>query len=200
MIIKSFQNMIILDRHRNDAQQFDFHCLCLNFSHQPFCVRYLPRIPCLLYVISRFKFSIFMQALLIRLFMSWLKRDFLLKEIFFHKMLLQYNFQQDGAPPHFQKDERSFLDVNLPNRWIGRRGYFEFPLRSPDVTPLDFFFWGYIKDLQPSSTWERQLKRKAPKYQLQWIVLLLIRYHCLSRLSSRYHQCLDQNGHQFEPL
>ncbi|GFS72586.1 uncharacterized protein NPIL_493121 [Nephila pilipes] len=48
-------------------------------------------------------------------------------------------FQQDGAPPHYHRDVRSFLDGILPNRWIGRRGFVEYPPRSPDLTPLDFF-------------------------------------------------------------
>ena len=35
----------------------------------------------------------------------------------------------------------------FPNRWIGRDGPISWPPRSPDVTPLDFFLWGYIKDI-----------------------------------------------------
>jgi len=41
-------------------------------------------------------------------------------------------YQQDGAPPHYHRDVRSFLDENLQGHWIGRRGTFEFPPRSPD--------------------------------------------------------------------
>jgi hypothetical protein len=48
-------------------------------------------------------------------------------------------FQQDGAPAHFATSVRTMLDQNLPNRWIGRRGPIEWPARSPDLTPLDFF-------------------------------------------------------------
>ena len=29
-------------------------------------------------------------------------------------------FQQDGAPPHWHKDVRRYLDSTLPRRWIGR--------------------------------------------------------------------------------
>lgn len=53
-------------------------------------------------------------------------------------------FQQDGAPPHFRRDVRYWLDENFPN-WIGRAGPIPWPARSPDLTPLDFFLWGYIK-------------------------------------------------------
>jgi len=39
-----------------------------------------------------------------------------------------------------------FLDATFSNRWIGREGPTHWPPRSPDITPLDFFLWGYVKD------------------------------------------------------
>lgn len=54
-------------------------------------------------------------------------------------------FQQDGAPPHFARPVREYLDEIFPGRWIGRRGPVEWPARSPDITPLDYFLWGYLK-------------------------------------------------------
>jgi len=38
------------------------------------------------------------------------------------------------------------LDATFPNRWIGRDGLTPWPPRSPDITPLDFFLWRYVKD------------------------------------------------------
>jgi len=55
-------------------------------------------------------------------------------------------FQQDGAPPHWGSHVRRFLDAALPNRWVARDGTTLWPPRSPDITPLDFFLWGYVKD------------------------------------------------------
>jgi len=55
-------------------------------------------------------------------------------------------FQQDGAPPHYGRIVRNYLNDTFPNRWIGRRGTIEWPPRSPDIAPLDFFLWGYIKN------------------------------------------------------
>lgn len=55
-------------------------------------------------------------------------------------------FQQDGAPPHWSRNVRDYLNETFPNRWIGRDGPIPWPPRSPDITPLDFFFWGYVKD------------------------------------------------------
>ena len=55
-------------------------------------------------------------------------------------------FQQDGASPHWGSDVRRFLDATIPNRQIGRDGPTPWPPRSPDITPLYFFLWRYVKD------------------------------------------------------
>ena len=55
-------------------------------------------------------------------------------------------FQQDGAPCHYANVVRNLLNENLTAGWIGRRGTIEWPPRSPDLSPLDFFFWGIMKD------------------------------------------------------
>jgi len=39
-----------------------------------------------------------------------------------------------------------FLGATFPNRWFGRDGPTPWPPRSPDITPLNFFLWGYVKD------------------------------------------------------
>ena len=38
----------------------------------------------------------------------------------------EFYFQQDGAPPHYHRDVRAYLDDNLPGHWIGRRGPMSF--------------------------------------------------------------------------
>lgn len=59
----------------------------------------------------------------------------------------ELHFMQDGAPPHFALSVRQWLDQAFELRWIGRRGPIEWPARSPDMTPLDFYLWGHIKQL-----------------------------------------------------
>jgi len=39
-----------------------------------------------------------------------------------------------------------FWKQHFANRWIGRDGPTPWPPQSPDITPLDFFLWGYVKD------------------------------------------------------
>ncbi|XP_073409830.1 COMM domain-containing protein 10 isoform X4 [Dendrobates tinctorius] len=67
------------------------------------------------------------------------------------KLLQQPNsnylyFQQDGALPHYSRVVHEYLDETFPNKWIGRRGPLDWPGCSPDLIPMDFFFWGVLKD------------------------------------------------------
>jgi hypothetical protein len=48
-------------------------------------------------------------------------------------------FQHDGAGPHYAVVMRDWLDEKFPDRWIGRRGLLDWPARSSDLTPRDFF-------------------------------------------------------------
>jgi len=38
------------------------------------------------------------------------------------------------------------LDATFPNKWTGRDGPTPWPPPSPEITPVDFFIWGYVKD------------------------------------------------------
>lgn len=55
-------------------------------------------------------------------------------------------FQQDGAPAHFSRQVTDHLNARFGNHWIGRGGPVQWPPRSPDLTKLDFFLSGYVKD------------------------------------------------------
>ena len=55
-------------------------------------------------------------------------------------------FQQDGAPPHTARATREFLRRQLPGRLISLYENVEWPPYSPDLTPPDFFLWGYLKN------------------------------------------------------
>ena len=55
-------------------------------------------------------------------------------------------FQQDGVLPYWGSEVRWFLDATFPIKWTGRDSPTPWPPRSPDITPLDFFLWGYVKD------------------------------------------------------
>lgn len=54
-------------------------------------------------------------------------------------------FQQDGAPPHNVRAATDYLN-NKFMEWIGKSGTIRWPPNSPDLTPLDTFLWGYLKN------------------------------------------------------
>ena len=66
-------------------------------------------------------------------------------------------FMQDGAPPHFAIVVRENLNARFPGKCMGRRGSYEWPARSPDLTPYSFFLWGWLKE-QVYSTKPRNLE------------------------------------------
>ena len=57
-------------------------------------------------------------------------------------------FMQDGAPPHWGRNVREWLSENFPERWMGHGSpNMAWPARPPDLTPCDFFLWGFIKSI-----------------------------------------------------
>jgi hypothetical protein len=54
-------------------------------------------------------------------------------------------FQQDGAPPHFDRKDTSYFNRTVI-AWIERGGTIAWPPRSPKSTSLDFSVWRYVKD------------------------------------------------------
>lgn len=55
-------------------------------------------------------------------------------------------FQQDGATCHTARETLNLLQEKFPGRVISRNGDVDWPARSCDLTPLDFFLWGFLKD------------------------------------------------------
>ena len=57
-----------------------------------------------------------------------------------------YIFHQDGAPAHYSHLVRIYLDNKRLENWIGRGRPVEWPARSPDLTPRDFFLCVHLKE------------------------------------------------------
>ncbi|GFU99119.1 transposable element Tc3 transposase [Trichonephila clavipes] len=56
-------------------------------------------------------------------------------------------FQQDGATCHTARATIDLLKDTFGDRLVSRFGPLNWPLRSCDLTPLDYFLWGYVKSL-----------------------------------------------------
>lgn len=111
----------------------------------------------------------------------------------------QVYYQHDGSPVHFQIDVRNLLDENFPT-WIGRGGEINWPARSPDLTILDFFLWGFIKDkvydTRPQDM--EDLRRKIREAFEMVTPDMLIRGH--ENTMFRLHYCRNAEGFHFEHL
>lgn len=109
-------------------------------------------------------------------------------------------FQQDGCPAHYGINVREYLDLVFPNRWIGRGGGINWPARSPDLAPCDFFLWGHLKSKIYSKHYENlDLLRQAIFEECDNITdrqLANVRASFYNRLG----YCLAENGGLFEHL
>lgn len=108
-------------------------------------------------------------------------------------------FQQDGSPPHSSLAVKNHLNETF-NNWIGRGGPINWPPRSPDLTPLDYYLWGRMKALvyeEKVNTREEllvrinnaaELIRNKPDEIQNAIEAILIRTQC----------CINSDGGHFE--
>lgn len=109
-------------------------------------------------------------------------------------------FQQDGAPAHNSGVAREFLNTHFPDKWIGTAGPVEWPARSPDLSPLDFYLWGYLKD-ELYKTRYATVEEMMEKIE---DILNGIHHNSLRKatqgLIKRSHACIYVDGDLFEHL
>lgn len=108
-------------------------------------------------------------------------------------------YQQDGAPAHFTLAVRQWLNERYPGRWIGRGGPIAWPPRSPDLTPLDFYVWGYLKAevyQVPIDTREQLIERIESACEK--IKENLRTFNMCTAIKRRLELCLIQNGDHIE--
>jgi hypothetical protein len=55
-------------------------------------------------------------------------------------------FQQDGAAPYQATGVLAWLEETFGQNFISLKTAIKCPPHSPDLSPLDFFLWGYLKD------------------------------------------------------
>ncbi|KAG8311368.1 hypothetical protein J6590_108574 [Homalodisca vitripennis] len=107
-------------------------------------------------------------------------------------------FQQDGAPPHFSNEVCQWLTDNYPT-WIGRAGTVASPARSPDLSPMDFFVWGTMKQEVYSTTVnsEEDLRNRI-ELAAQIVRNKLSLNVPVRAMRKRTRACIRNGGRQFE--
>lgn len=129
-------------------------------------------------------------------------RNFLQQELedYFDELPLEQErnivFQQDGAPPHSVVAVTNYLNQRF-NEWIGRNAPIKWPPNSPDLTPMDAFLWGTLKDRVNANTIENTERLKE---LIRTEILILNEDYsqsitaALQRLRRTYRKCIQQNG------
>ena len=125
-----------------------------------------------------------------------------------------YWFQQDGATCHTTKNVLKWLEQKFQTRIISRnadkrnRGGVNWPSRSPDLNPLDFWYWSHVQKLvkdgcqvnnqyvHPATIEEIMEKVEQASATLTPDV---IKKSCRN-IRKRAQMCLDQNGKHFQHL
>ena len=109
-------------------------------------------------------------------------------------------FQQDGATPHTSLESRMWLEDHFGHRLVSNKTTHIWSPHSPDLSPLDFFLWGYCKDHvytnKPATI--PQLKNNITQHIRQIRPEMCARVvECFQR---RIEVCLRQNGSHIEQL
>jgi hypothetical protein len=108
--------------------------------------------------------------------------------------------QHDGAPPQYTRLVTQHLNDTFSDRWIGCGSTINWPPRSPDLTPLHFCLWGWMKSevyRRKVDTWDELLDRitdAIARIKEREDELRRATRHVLTRVA----KCIDVDGGIFE--
>ena len=108
-------------------------------------------------------------------------------------------FIQDGAPCHTSRQTRAFLEQYFPGKVVSRFNATEWPPRSPDLNPCDFWLWGYLKAKvytlpMPASVQELQARIRHECQQIPGNVVQSV----VRAMYDRANVCVQRRGRVVE--
>ena len=113
-------------------------------------------------------------------------------------LLDQQWFQQDGAAPHVSRRALQWIDDHFQTKIISRRTDRPWSPNSPDLSPLDFHLWGFLKDglcgreFQSTAQMKTAIiagMRGIPQEQCRRVV---------DHFVVRARKCVERNGRHLE--
>ncbi|XP_054279103.1 uncharacterized protein LOC128997489 [Macrosteles quadrilineatus] len=125
----------------------------------------------------------------------------LLEDVAIQSMARMF-YQHDGAPPHRSRAVVETLRNRFEEKLIAHQGPVNWPPRSPDLTPMDYFLWGYMKTevyRSKPQTREELVEKIHTVAETIKSNPIMIRAATLS-LVKRARLCLSKNGGHFENL
>lgn len=109
-------------------------------------------------------------------------------------------FQQDGATCHTSKESLAVIKEMFAGKLISGRGDIPWPPRSPDLTPLDFFLWGYMKSRVYSNNPTTIAQLKANIRGEMAAIPRAMRERVFGNLKSRFEECLQRDGSHLDDV
>ncbi|CAK9802718.1 Histone-lysine N-methyltransferase SETMAR [Anthophora quadrimaculata] len=127
--------------------------------------------------------------------------EFMLPQL---QLLPGYNnrtlFQQDGATPHTARVSMEKLRAIFPKKLISKYGDIPWPPRSPDLTPCDFFLWGYLKSkVYSNSPRTIQALQENIRREVAAIEPTLCS-RVFANLRARLQDCIQRNGRHLDDI
>ena len=109
-------------------------------------------------------------------------------------------FQQDGATPHTAGHVLEWLRETFGRKLISFKTDRVWPPHSPDLSPLDFFLWGHLKDsvYDPKPDTLEQLK-SAIRREMRKITPAMCA-NVIENLKKRLDVVSTQKGRHIEHL
>ena len=130
------------------------------------------------------------QAMIRNFFVSELRQ----KSLNFDKQWLM----QDGATPHTSKRTIACLKEIFECRIVSRKTPIEWPARSPDLNPCDFYLWGNLK----SKVYENHPKTLEELKEKIEIEIKSIAQSEINNVIDNFHKriekCFDKCGAHLE--
>ena len=111
-------------------------------------------------------------------------------------------FMQDGATAHTALASRQWLRENFAERVISLKTDFVWAPYSPDLNPLDFFLWGYLKDCVYSETPQtiQELKNTIIRHIRRINRDVDLCRRVIDNFRHRICSCRQRNGRHMEHL
>lgn len=118
-------------------------------------------------------------------------------------------FHQDGAPAHTSKLVKRWLSKEFGDRIIQVNRHVNpeegplpyWPPRSPDTTPLDFYLWGYLKNIiYKNMPPNAEAMKQRVREECAAIPPEQIRNACTRSVKRRLEMCIQQGGGHYQQL
>lgn len=116
-----------------------------------------------------------------------------------HRLQSRTYFQQDGATPHTSNANIAFLQEKFGGRLISNRTPQPWPANSPDLSPLDFWLWSYLKDKVYASPRPKNLDELKQKIIAAYENIPNYMFNSsIDSVISRCYLCMMNGGKHFE--